>query len=114
MKTTPPGNISGSISCLLLAIASLTAGCAPVTPRLDARFGEAVGIAKAQQTISPEASLNTEPIKGINGQAGDAIFDNYRDSFRNPPRPMSGGVLNVGKSGSSGGGQGGGGGGGGN
>lgn len=89
--------ITGNKSWLLLIVAALT-GCAPITPRLDARFGEAVGVAKAQQTINPEASLNTEPVKGINGQAGDAIFDNYRNSFINPRPPMRG-VLNLGTGG---------------
>jgi hypothetical protein len=98
MKTVTPRNISN----LLLIIIAIT-GCAPVTPRLDARFGEAVGIAKAQQTINPQASLNTEPVKGINGQAGDAIFDNYRNSFRHPRAPLRS-VINVGNTGGSGGG----------
>nr|WP_281722354.1 tRNA dimethylallyltransferase [Nitrosomonas nitrosa] len=84
---------------LLLSFAIL-ASCAPITPRWDARFGDAVGIARAQQTINPEASLNTEPVKGIDGQAGDAIFDNFRDSFRNPQPPMRG-VLNLGTGGGS-------------
>lgn len=84
---------------LLLSLVIL-AGCAPITPRWDARFGDAVGIAKAQQTINPEASLNTEPVKGIDGQAGDAVFDNFRDSFRNPQPPMRG-VLNLGTGGGS-------------
>ncbi|CAE6494177.1 conserved hypothetical protein [Nitrosomonas nitrosa] len=84
---------------LLLSLVIL-AGCTPITPRWDARFGDAVGIAKAQQTINPEASLNTEPVKGIDGQAGDAVFDNFRDSFRNPQPPMRG-VLNLGTGGGS-------------
>lgn len=104
MKTITPVNITS----LLLAIAVLT-GCAPITPRLDTRFGDAVGIARAQQTINPEASLNTDPVKGIDGQAGDAAFDNYRNSFRNPPPPLRG-AVSVGTRGVSGGGGGGGGG----
>lgn len=98
MKMITPANINS----LLLTIAILVAGCAPITPRLDARFGDAVGIAKAQQTVNPEASLNTEPVQGVDGQAGDAIFDNYRDSFRNPRPPAVRGVVNVGTSGGSG------------
>lgn len=88
---------SNLFPALLLGFAMLS-GCAPITPRLDARFGDAVGIAKAQQTINPEASLNTDPVKGIDGQAGDAIFDNFRNSFRNPQPPMRG-VLNLGTGG---------------
>ena len=85
----------------LLALFTLTA-CAPVTPRLDAKFGDAVGFARAQQTANPQASLNTTPPQGINGQAGDAIFDNYRDSFRDPQPPLRG-VIDVGTSGGGGG-----------
>lgn len=103
MKTITTGNISH----LLLAMTVLATGCAPITPRLDARFGEAVTISKVQQTINPEASLNTEPVKGVDGQAGDAMFDNYRNSFRNPqllPRGVPGSLTSGGGGGSQGGG----------
>lgn len=90
----------------LLLIVAIVTGCAPISPRLDARFGEAVGIARAQQALNPEASLNTEPVKGIDGQAGDAIFDNYRNSFRNPQPPLRG-AVSIGTRGVSGGGGGG-------
>lgn len=103
MKINIFANISSQPTNLLpslLLILLMLAGCAPIAPRLDARFGDAVGIAKAQQTINPDASLNTEPVKGIDGQAGDAIFDNYRNSFRNPQPPMRG-VLNLGTGGGS-------------
>ena len=89
-----------SFGCLL-AVFTLVA-CTPVTPRLDARFGDAVGVARAQQTANPQASLNTTPPQGINGQAGDAIFDNYRNSFRDPQPPLRG-VIDVGTSGGGGG-----------
>jgi hypothetical protein len=84
MKALIFKNVSGSLLGLLLTIAALTTGCAPFSPRWDARFGEAVEIAKAQQTMNPEASLNTEPVQGVDGQAGDAMFDSYRNSFRTP------------------------------
>ncbi len=106
MKTIISGNISSSLSGPLLVIAVLTAGCIPITPRWDAHFGEAVDIAKAQQTINPEASLNTEPVIGVDGQAGDAIFDSYRNSFRNPlllPRGVPSSLNSSGGGGSQGG-----------
>ena len=84
-----------------LAVLTLMA-CAPVTPRLDARFGDAVGFARAQQTANPQAPFNPTAPEGINGQAGDAIFDNYRDGFRNPQPPLRG-VIDVGTSGGGGG-----------
>lgn len=85
---------------LLLIAAGLLAACAPTTPRWDAHFGDAVSTARAQQTINPQASLNTEPVPGIDGQAGDAIFDNYRNAFRNPRPPMRG-VIDIGTTGAS-------------
>lgn len=82
---------------LLLIVTGLLAACAPTTPRLDAHFGEAVSTARAQQTLNPQASLNTEPVPGIDGQAGDAAVDNYRNSFRHPGPPMRG-VIDLGNS----------------
>ena len=74
-------------------------------PRLDAKFGEALEMAKAQQTLNPDASLNTEPVEGIDGPAADAGFDNYRDSFINPTGQSSGGIgFGTGSSSSVGGG----------
>ena len=88
MKRLSIKNVSGLPLMLMLL-----AGCATSPyPRLDAKFGEAVDMAKAQQTINPDASLNTEPVVGIDGIASDAGFDNYRDSFINRPAPTTGGT----------------------
>jgi hypothetical protein len=80
--------------------------CVPATPRLDAQFGAAVNMARIQQIANPAASKNTDPVKGIDAQAGDAAVDNYRESFVNPRPALSGGVVNVGsgRAGSGGGG----------
>jgi hypothetical protein len=91
-------------------IATLTlAGCIPATPRLDAQSGIAVNIARTQQIANPNASRDNAPVMGIDGQAGDAAVDSYRESFVNPRPALSGGVVNVGsgKAGSGGGGGGG-------
>ena len=75
----------------MIAIAgflSLTlGGCGSIstTPDVDARFGETLSIIKAQQTINPDASRNTDPVAGIDGKAAKGAYDNYRDSFRQPP-----------------------------
>lgn len=79
----------------------LTACVASPPPYMDAKFGEAFETVKAQQTANPDASLNTTPVVGIDGQAGDAAFDNYRDSFINRPAATSR-ALNVGTTGGSG------------
>jgi len=78
----------------------LTACVASPPPYMDAKFGEAFEMVKAQQTANPDASLNTTPVVGIDGQAGDAAFDSYRNSFITPPAATSR-ALNVGTSGGS-------------
>lgn len=89
---------------ILLPVFLLVACVASPPPYMDAKFGEAVEMAKAQQTANPDASLNTTAVIGIDGQAGDAAFDNYRDSFINRPAP-SRGIVDVGTSGGSSGAQ---------
>ena len=71
-----------------LTIAGILAmgGCATsTTPDTDARFGESLNMLKAQQTMNPDASRNTNPVAGIDGKAAKGAYDNYRDSFRKPP-----------------------------
>lgn len=82
--------ISG-MSAGLLAVAVL-AGCAPTTPRLDSKFGDAVNQAKAQQTINPNASRNTDPVAGIDGQAANAIVDRYHKAYEAPTPAPSGAI----------------------
>lgn len=91
---------------LAVVLATVLPACVPATPRLDAQFGAAVDMARARQTANPDASRNTDIIKGIDGQAGAAAVNNYRDSFINPRPAPAGGVVNVGtgKAGSGGGG----------
>ncbi|MDP3743088.1 MAG: hypothetical protein Q8Q76_01940 [Methylotenera sp.] len=83
----------------LFASATL-AGCATNTPVLDEHFGEAVNAAKAQQIINPDASLNTDPVAGVDGQAANAAVDRYHKSFVQPPATTN--VFNIGVGGSSG------------
>lgn len=82
----------------LLASAALS-GCAPNTPRLDANFGDAVNTAKAQQTINPDASQNTDPVAGLDGQAASAVIDRYNKSYEKPPAPAN--VFTIGVGGAS-------------
>ena len=69
-----------------MVIASIvTVGCNSVpvstTPGTDTRFGESLNIIKAQQTINPNASRNTNPVTGIDGKAARAAIEQYRKSF---------------------------------
>jgi hypothetical protein len=86
-------------SGLPLIVIGLTACVASPPPYMDANFGGAVEMAKGQQTMNPDASLNTHAVEGIDGQAGDASFDSYRDSFINPKSAPRGSGLNIGTSG---------------
>ena len=99
MKRLSIKNVLG----LSLMLLMLTACVTSPPPRLDAKFGEAIDMAKAQQTLNPDASLNTEAAMGIDGMAGDAGFDNYRNSFINRPAQSRGGI-GFGSGGGSGGG----------
>ncbi|MFA5170680.1 MAG: hypothetical protein WC426_03860 [Sulfuriferula sp.] len=69
----------------LLVSTALIAGCAAPTPHLDEKFGEAVNTAKAQQVINPDASKNTNPVAGVDGQAANASIDRYHKSYERPP-----------------------------
>ncbi|MBN9133108.1 MAG: tRNA dimethylallyltransferase [Nitrosospira multiformis] len=108
IAVTPARLHPGRVAVLAaVAIATLTlAGCISATPRLDAQSGIAVNIARTQQIANPNASRDNAPVEGIDGQAGDAAVDSYRESFVNPRPALSGGVVNVGsgRAGSGGGG----------
>jgi hypothetical protein len=92
------------LTILMLALAAALSGCAasnmPITPRLDAAFGESVRQAQAMQTINPAGSKNADPVTGIDGESGRAALDRYQESFRAPPKTFE--VLNIGGSSSSG------------
>lgn len=87
-----------TILCLPIMLLALTACVTHPPKRMDSRFGNAVGMAKAQQTVNADASLDTAPVRGVDGQAGDAMIDNYRNSYINRPAPAQG-ALNVGTTG---------------
>lgn len=85
-----------------LLVIGLVNGCAPTTPRMDQKFGEAVNMAKAQQTINPDASSNADPVAGLDGQAAKFTIDRYQKSYKTPPPPTNVFTIGVGSSGGSG------------
>lgn len=93
MKTTIP-------SLALVVMAAGLAGCASTTPNLDRNFGQAVNQAVAQQTLNPDASLNTDPVAGLDGVAANAAIDNYTKSVQTQPEPAT--IINIGGGGLSG------------
>ena len=72
---------------IVVSVLSLTALCActSATPYLDANLGAAVNAAKAQQTMNPQASRNTDPVAGIGGVPAEESITRYHDSFKTPP-----------------------------
>ncbi len=75
--------------CTVCATLLLTvAGCANTTPNLDRHFGQGLNLAKAQQTLNPQAGRNLDPVSGIDGKAAKSAYDAYQKSFRMPaPQP---------------------------
>ena len=92
-------NRSFNTSALLGLIAILISitGCASRTPYLDSHFGEAVNMIKAQQVLNPQASNNSDPVKGIDGRAGKSAYDAYQKSFSAPEPQSSAFTIGVGR-----------------
>jgi hypothetical protein len=80
--------LNGAVALLVIG------GCAAPAPNVDRQFGTAVNTAKAQQTLNPDASRNTDPVAGIDGTAADSALDEYHNSFKAPPPTFP--VINVG------------------
>ena len=80
------------VACLGWAV---LAGCVATTPYLDEKHGAAATLARSQQTLDPDASRNTNPVKGLDGKAAKSALDNYRDSFRLPPSDAAN-VISIG------------------
>lgn len=79
----------------IAVVFALVSGCVNTgTPRLDDHFGYAVNAAKAQQTINPDASLNTDPVAGLDGESANSAIDEYKETFVTPPPPPT--VINIG------------------
>ncbi|WP_420995517.1 hypothetical protein ACKI2N_005330 [Cupriavidus sp. 30B13] len=77
------------------------AGCMTTTPVYDAHFGDAVRIVRAMQTLNPDASLNTDPVTGVDARSATYAMDRYNTSFRNPPTDTNAYAIGVGTSSSS-------------
>lgn len=79
---------------LILFAASLAEGCGTTTPVvLDQQIGTAVAMARAQQTLHPQASQDTRPVEGIDGKSADALIDRYHRGFQ---APTSVNIFNIG------------------
>lgn len=93
---------NSKLATMAMASILVLGGCAAsTTPEIDARFGESMSLIRAQQTINPAASSNTNPVAGLDGKAAKGVMDNYRTSFGKPPEEagFAGQQINIGGSG---------------
>lgn len=87
--------MQGSTKYIALILALMLGGCASTTtPKMDDHFGEAVNAAKAQQTINPDASSDTDPVAGLDGKSAKGTMDRYEKSFEKPR--VTGNVFTIG------------------
>lgn len=75
-QLTPPLLHRALLACACAGLAA----CAN-TPRLDARFGQSMQQLKAQQVLYPQAAVSTNPVAGIDGKVGEAVYQQYQKSF---------------------------------
>lgn len=80
---------------VMLTLAGVLAACAN-TPRLDRHFGESLRLTRAQQTLNPEARLNSAPVNGLDGPAARSAYDSYQRSFATPEQPSGGFTIGSG------------------
>jgi hypothetical protein len=92
-------NFAGASKLLTAAAAVLALQACATSPTLDARFGDSVNVAKAQQTLNPDASKNRNVVAGMDGKAAQETMVRYRESFRNPPPPANVFTIGVGSGG---------------
>ena len=87
-----------TIKCIFAAMLAtlILASCVSQSPYVDQHFGEAVNAAKAQQIINPDASLNNDPVAGVDGQAAKGAIDRYQKSFVQPPATSSAFTIGIG------------------
>ncbi len=84
-----------ALAAALLAL--LLGGCAPTTPQLDRRAGDAVRVAFAQQVAHPGAGANPDPVAGIDGKSARAALERYQKSFAEPASPAASFTIGGGK-----------------
>lgn len=82
-----------------VAAALILSGCVAPAPSLDAQMGKSVELAKAQQTLNPQASMDKRPVEMIDGKSANALVDRYHKGFESPTAIN---VFNIGVGGGGG------------
>ncbi|NVM75134.1 hypothetical protein FHW83_000914 [Duganella sp. SG902] len=80
---------------LIMMFAVLLSACAN-SPRLDREFGNSLRLARAQQTLNPEAGRAPRPVNGLDAQAAGAAYQNYQQSFITRDEQSNGFTIGVG------------------
>lgn len=78
------------------ALSTALTGCLTSTPHWDATFGDSVTQIRAMQTLNPDASSNTDPVAGIDGNAASAAQKSYAKSFTAPAPTVNTFTIGVG------------------
>lgn len=76
---------------LMLCSLLLGTGCSS-TPQWDARFGDSLRQARAQQTIDPDAANRAAAANGVDGKAAVGALKTYAESYGyavREPRPAA-------------------------
>jgi hypothetical protein len=93
---------TGSSLAVLVAVSMVTlTGCVSRGAYIESALGESMAQTKASQTLNPEASLNTDPVTGLDGQSATNAINSYEQSFKSQASPMGAGAGGIGGNGSS-------------
>ena len=79
----------GLAMLVALGMVSLT-GCVSRGAYIESTLGESMAQTKASQTLNPEASLNTDPVTGLDGQSATNAINSYEQSFKSQASPLTG------------------------
>lgn len=72
-------------SAICAGLFAALGGCMTSTPQWDANFGNAVSTMRTMQIANPNASMNDDPVAGLDGTAAGYAIENYGKSFDAPP-----------------------------
>jgi hypothetical protein len=72
---------------LAFALAAGVCGCASDHGLLDKNWGRSFETAKCDQILNPDASKNTNPVSGLDGNASEVIMDKYLQSLSKEAAP---------------------------
>jgi hypothetical protein len=97
MNITTPSFRAALPRLLMLALTAAALGACSLTPRVDRQFGDSVRLARAQQTLNPQARYNRDPVSGLDAQAAKSVYDNYQRSYATPEQQQNSFTIGIGK-----------------